>query len=143
MQKMRGLSNPYFTAPNRLSNEFDDITGAAPASCASLLPAAAALSDTDGFSGGRDAATLASAGFGSAGLAAATGLAVSLGASFASFAVPCPGTNRVTAAFSLDAAVGGVAVAVVAGGDVVAVVSAVPMPILRARPEKKPPPCEV
>src|SRR6476620_5192571 len=105
-----------------------------------ICVASLAPSDTDGFSAGRVAARRVSGFTGSAGLAAATaGFGVSLD-------VSRPGTNLVTAAFSLDVAVGGVAGAVVGatdavacGGGVVAVVSAVPRPILRPRLEKKPP----
>src|SRR3954470_20458418 len=128
----------YFTAPNRLSNEFDCTTGAAPM----IWVASPAPSDTDGFSVGRVAARRVSGFAGSAGLAAAT---AGFGASFAaSLDVSRPGTNRVTAAFSRDAAVGGVVVvaagatdAVACGGGV-AVASALPTPILRPRLEKKP-----
>ena len=61
-------SPPYFTAPNRLSNEFDDTTGAAPMICvASLAP-----SDTDGFSAGRVAARRVSGLAGSGGFTATT-----------------------------------------------------------------------
>src|SRR4051794_17298864 len=131
-----GLARSYFTAPNRLSNEFDCTTGAAPM----IWVASPAPSDTDGFSAGRVAARRVSGLAGSAGLAAAT-------AGFgASLDVWRPGTNRVTAAFSLDAAVGGVVVVAAGatdavacgGGGVVAVASALPMPILRPRFEKKP-----
>ncbi len=71
----------YFTAENRLSNELADTTGAAPESCV-LAAAAGVASDSDGLNGGRVAASLVSAGFGSVGLAVATALDVSLGASF-------------------------------------------------------------
>src|SRR3954453_3712630 len=81
----------YFTAPNRLSNEFDCTTGAAPM----IWVASPAPSDTDGFRAGRVAARRVSGFAGSAGLAAAT-------AGFgASLDVSRPGTKRVTAAFSL------------------------------------------
>lgn len=54
----------YFIAPKRLSNEFDETIGADPATWLSLVAgagAAAAVSVTDGFSGGRLAVCLASA----------------------------------------------------------------------------------
>src|SRR3954447_9201739 len=112
-----------------------------------ICVASPAPSDTDGFSAGRVAARRVSGFGGSAGLVAATaGFGVSFAASFvASLDLSCPGTNRVTAAFSLDAAVDGVVDvaagatdAVACGGGVVAVVSVLPMPILRPRLEKKP-----
>src|SRR4051812_49990617 len=72
----------YFTAPNRLSNEFDCTTGAAPM----IWVASPAPSDTDGFSVGRVAARRVSGFTGSAGFGAATtrlraSLAASLGGS--------------------------------------------------------------
>src|SRR4051812_49708522 len=56
----------YFTAPNRLSNEFDCTTGAAPM----IWVASPAPSDTDGFSVGRVAARRVSGFTGSAGFGA-------------------------------------------------------------------------
>src|SRR4051794_29785053 len=91
----------YFTAPNRLSNEFDCTTGAAPM----IWVASPAPSDTDGFSVGRVAARRVSGFTGSAGLAAAT---AGFGASFAaSLGVSRPRTNPGTPAFSPGAAGGG------------------------------------
>src|SRR5437899_2214991 len=63
---------PHFTAPNRLSNEFDDTTGAAPASWLPPLAASLAPSDTDGFSAGRVAARRVSGLAGSGGFTATT-----------------------------------------------------------------------
>src|SRR5947209_8485983 len=125
----------YFTAPKRLSNEFDCTTGAAPASC---VPSAAP-SDTEGFRAGRVAASLVSGLAGSGGFTAATDFGASLDVSRL-------GTKRVTAAFSRDAAVDGVVVvadgatdAVACGVVVVVAVVSVLMPILRPRLAKKPP----
>jgi hypothetical protein len=60
-------SRGYFIAPKRLSNEFDDTIGAEPATWAGAAGAgaAAAVSETDGFSAGLAAACLVSA-FGAA-----------------------------------------------------------------------------
>ena len=56
------VTKAYFIAPKRLSNEFDEMIGADPATCAGAAGAAgAAVSVTDGFSGGRAAACLGSA----------------------------------------------------------------------------------
>src|SRR5260370_6821258 len=62
--------NAYFTAPKRLSNEFDDTIGADPATRLSSAAgkgagAAEAVSEADGFSAGLAAACLVSA-FGAA-----------------------------------------------------------------------------
>src|SRR4051794_41508879 len=57
----------YFTAPNRLANEFDWTTGAAPM----IWVASPAPSDTDGFSVGRVAARRVSGFAGSAGVGGA------------------------------------------------------------------------
>src|SRR3954462_15634279 len=91
----------YFTAPNRLSNEFDCTTGAAPM----IWVASPAPSDTDGFSVGRGAARRVSGFIGSAGLAAAT---AGFGASFAaSLDVSRPGADPGPAGLRRGAAGGG------------------------------------
>src|SRR4051812_50170062 len=78
----------YFTAPNRLSNEFDCTTGAAPM----IWVASPAPSDTDGFSVGRVAARRVSGFAGSAGFGAAK---TRLGASLPAFLGGSPPrTNR-------------------------------------------------
>ncbi len=49
----RGVSRAYLIAEKRLSNEFDDTTGAEPESWPPLLGGGGALSNIDGFCGGR------------------------------------------------------------------------------------------
>ena len=113
----------YFIAPKRLSNEFGCTIGCEPATIVSIGAGAAAagagaLSVTDGFNGGREAACLVSAGFD----AAAFGIALSGRGGW---------SPRLASTFGL----GG-------GGAAVAVVSAEPpRPILRARLLKKPSDC--
>jgi hypothetical protein len=110
--------SPYFTAPKRLSNEFDETIGAEPATWAGAEAAGAGASDTDGFRDGRLAACLGS-GFG----AAAFGTAAS---------------GRGAGSVRLASTTFGFAGA--AGGGVLAVASPEPpMPTLRARLEKNPP----
>src|SRR5260370_41370086 len=112
--------NAYFTAPKRLSNEFDDTIGADPATRLSFAAgagagAAEAVSEADGFSAGLAAACLASA----FGAAAGCGVSVRL------------------ASITFGFAGGGGAVLAV-----LAVASAVPpIPTLRARLLKNPSDC--
>ena len=106
----------YFTAPKRLSNEFDDTIGAEPVTWAAAgagdAAAVAEASVAEGFSAGLTAACLVS-----------TGLASGFGATRTT-----DGCGLASATFGL----GG-------GGALAGVASAVPpMPTLRARLEKKP-----
>ena len=108
-------ADAYFAAEKRLSNEFDDTIGWAPATRlpAGAGAAAVSVSVTDGFSGGRAVASFVSA-FGAA-------------------------VFGIDASFRLASTVFGL-VGTGAGAAAVAVVSAVapPRPTLRARLLKKP-----
>src|SRR5260370_13353984 len=115
--------NAYFTAPKRLSNEFDDTIGADPATRLSSAAgkgagAAEAVSEADGFSAGLAAACLVSA----FGAPAGCGVSVRLASITFGFA---GGSGAVPAVLA-----------------VLAVASAVPpMPTLRARLLKNPSDC--
>lgn len=114
----------YFTAEKRLSNEFAGTIGCEPATMLSFVAGAAAawLSASDGFSGGRGAAAacLGSAAFGAAAAVA-----------FGSAASERGGSLRLASiTFGF------------AGTGALAVVSLEPpIPTLRARLEKKPSDC--
>ena len=114
---------PYFIAPNRLSNEFAGRAGTAPAmvACAAGAAAAAACagaSDTDGFSAGAGAGL--GAGFGSACFGAAARARTTAGG------------ESLLSDFGFAAG---------AGGGALAVVSLPPRPTLRARLENQPSDC--
>ena len=115
----------YFIAPKRLSNEFAGTIGCEPVTMLSFAAgaAAAAVSESDGFSGGRGAAAacLGSAALGTAAMA------------FGSAASERVGSLRLASiTFGF------------AGAGALAVVSLdPPNPTLRARLEKKPSDCAV